>query len=153
MTDQAYMALALEEARKAYKKKEVPIGAVIVKDDVVIARGHNLRESNQQVSHHAEMIAIENACHKLSSWRLDGCTMFITSEPCSMCSGAIIQSRISRVVYGTEDPKNGAHVSKVHLFDIPFNHIVDIQGHVMQDEARKLLKDFFNTLRNPKNDV
>lgn len=153
MTDQAYMSLALEEARKAYAKKEVPVGAIIVKDDIIIARGHNLRETNQQVSHHAEMIAIENACKKLSSWRLEGCTMYITSEPCSMCSGAIIQSRISRVVYGTKDPKNGAHVSKVRLFDIPFNHTVDIQGHVMQDEAQKLLKDFFNTLRKPKNDV
>ncbi len=153
MSDQEFMLLALEEARKAYEKKEVPIGAIIVKDNKVIARGHNLRETNQQVSHHAEMIAIENACNTLSSWRLDKCTMYITSEPCSMCSGAIIQSRISRVVYGTKDPKNGAHVSKVRLFDIPFNHIVAIEGSVMQDESRKLLKNFFNTLRKPKNDV
>jgi tRNA(adenine34) deaminase len=153
MTDQEYMALALEEAHKAFDKREVPIGAIIVKDDVIIARGHNLRESTQQIAHHAEMIAMEKACKHLSSWRLDGCTMYITSEPCSMCSGAIIQSRISRVVYGTKDPKNGAHVSKVKLFDISFNHNVDIQGDVMQEEARKLLKDFFNTLRKEKNDV
>lgn len=153
MNDQEYMLLALKEAHKAFEKKEVPIGAIIVKDDVVIASGHNLRETKQQVSQHAEMIALEKACKKLSSWRLDGCTMYITSEPCTMCSGAIIQSRISRVVYGTKDPKNGAHVSKVCLFDIPFNHTVVIEGDVMQDESRKLLKDFFNTLRKPKNDV
>lgn len=153
MSDQEFMLIALEEARKAYEKKEVPIGAIIVKDNKVIARGHNLRETHQQVSHHAEMVAIEKACKLLSSWRLDACTMYITSEPCSMCSGAIIQSRISRVVYGTKDPKNGAHVSKVRLFDIPFNHTVDIEGNIMQDESRKLLKDFFNTLRKPKNDV
>lgn len=153
MNDRDYMALALEEARAAFAIGEVPIGAVIVKDGIVIAKGYNMRESSQQVSDHAELIAIKEACKTLNSWRLDGCTLYCTLEPCAMCSGAIIQSRIDRVVYGANDIKNGAHVSKTQLFDITFNHKVSIEGGLLEKESTALIKAFFNTLRKEKNGV
>ncbi len=149
--DTYFMNQALAEARKAFDKGEVPIGAVIVVDDKIIARGYNLRESSQNVIKHAEIVAIEKACKKLSSWRLEGATIYVTQEPCPMCAGAIIQSRIKNLVYGTTDPKNGAHVSQVKLFDIPFNHLVSVKNAVLAEESKMLIKDFFIALRNKKN--
>ncbi len=147
------MQEALKEAKKACEIKEVPIGAVIVKDDSVIARGHNLREASQKSTAHAEIIAIEKACETLGSWRLEGCTLYVTVEPCPMCAGAMIQSRIEKVVYGASDNKTGAHVSNINVFSGDFNHKVEVVPHVLATESRTLLKKFFSTLRSDKNHV
>ncbi len=153
MNHNMYMHEALLEARKALKKKEVPIGAVIVKDNEIIARAHNLRETLQMTTAHAEVLAIEKACKKLKSWRLEGCTLYVTVEPCPMCSGTIIQSRISQVVYGATDSKNGCHHSAIRLFEGKFNHNVSVIKGIESDQASLLLKNFFLTLRNSRNDV
>jgi tRNA(adenine34) deaminase len=145
--DQKFMRGALQEAKKAALKGEVPIGAVIVKDGKIIARGHNQREQNQSVLAHAELIAIKKAEKRLGSWRLEDCSLYVTIEPCPMCAGAIIQSRIKRVVYGAREPKFGAHESIVRLFGHPFNHHVDVVGGVLKEKASELMKDFFRTLR------
>ena len=112
-----YMRAALREAEKAKKIDEVPIGCVIVKDDKIIARGHNLRETKQQSINHAEIIAIQKACKKVGSWRLEDCDLYVTLEPCCMCAGAILQSRIRTVIYGTADPKGGSIESTLHMYD------------------------------------
>ena len=111
-----YMRAALREAEKAKKIDEVPIGCVIVKDDKIIARGHNLRETKQQSINHAEIIAIQKACKKVGSWRLEDCDLYVTLEPCCMCAGAILQSRIRTVIYGTADPKGGSIESTLHMY-------------------------------------
>lgn len=149
-SDEYYIKEALKEAHKAYLIDEVPIGCVIVKDDKIIARGYNKREKLESSLAHAEVIAIKKACKRLESWRLEGCTMYITLEPCVMCGGAIIQSRIPRVVYGAYDYRFGVHKSKINLFDVPFNHTVDISGGVLVEECSKLISDFFKELRNKK---
>ena len=149
-SDEYYMSLALNEAKKAYKKGEVPIGCVIVKDDKVIAKAYNKREGLGLSLAHAEVLAIKKACKKLHDWRLEGCTMYITLEPCVMCSGAIIQSRIPKVVYGALDYRFGTHKSIMNLFDVKFNHTVDIRGGVMEEECSSLIKDFFKDLRSSK---
>lgn len=141
------MREALGEAKKASEVGEVPIGAVIVKDGKIIARGHNLREKTQSVLAHAELIAIKKAEKKIGSWRLEDCTLYVTIEPCPMCAGAIIQSRIKRVVYGAKEPKFGAHRSIVSLFDQPFNHHVEVESGVLEKESCELLKTFFRALR------
>ncbi len=121
--DEKYMKAAIKEALKAELIDEVPIGAVIVHDGKIIARAHNLRETKQRSTAHAEILAIEKACKKLNSWRLEGCTLYVTLEPCPMCSGAILQSRIERVVYGAKDPKGGCIESCMQMYDIKgFNH-------------------------------
>ena len=112
-----YMRAALREAEKAKKIDEVPIGCVIVKDDKIIARGHNLRETKQQSINHAEIIAIQKACKKVGSWRLEDCDLYVTLEPCCMCAGAILQSRIRTVIYGTADPKGGSIESTLHMYE------------------------------------
>ena len=145
-----YMKMALKEAMKAYSINEVPVGCVIVYNDKIIARGYNKREKLQRSTAHAEIIAIERACKALGSWRLDNCTMYITLEPCCMCSGAIIQSRIPKVIYGTYDYRFGAHKSIVNLFDVKFNHMVDIEGGVLSEECSNLIKVFFKKLRTTK---
>ena len=148
--DIKYMKEAIKEAKKAYLKKEVPIGCVIVYNDKIIARGHNERETKNSSLAHAEVIAIKKACKKLESWRLEDATMYITLEPCCMCGGAIIQSRIKRVVYGALDYRFGVHKSIMNLFDVPFNHKVNIDGGVLEEECSKMISDFFKELRENK---
>lgn len=149
-SNEYYIKEALKEARKAYLIDEVPVGCVIVKDDKIIARGYNKREKLESSLAHAEIIAIKKACKRLNSWRLDDCIMYITLEPCVMCGGAIIQSRIPKVIYGAYDYRFGVHKSKFNLFDIQFNHIVDINGGVLEEECSKMISSFFKELRNKK---
>lgn len=143
-----FMSEALKEAEKAGKMGEVPIGAVIVKDGKIIARGHNLTESAKDPTAHAEMIAIRQAASVLGGWRLFGCEMYVTAEPCAMCAGAIVWARIDTLYIGTMDPKAGACGS---VFNIPqderLNHRVNINTGLMQEECSKILKDFFRSLR------
>ena len=146
-----FMQEAIKEAKKAYKKLEVPVGAVKVKDGEIIARAHNLKETKFDTTKHAEILAIQRASKKLKSWRLIDCEMYITLEPCSMCAGAIINSRIKKIYIGTMDEKTGAAGSKLNLFkDYTFNHNVEVETNVMQEECEKLLKDFFKELRKMK---
>ena len=150
-TDENYMKFALEEAAKAERIGEVPIGAVIVKNGEVIARAHNLRETAQQPTAHAEHIAIERATEAVGSWRLEDCTLYVTLEPCVMCSGAIVMSRIPRVVYGAADPKGGCSGSLMDLLQEPrFNHRAEVVSGVLEAECSQLLKNFFKQLRDKK---
>ena len=148
--DLYFMEMAMSEAKKAYAIGEVPVGAVIVKDDEIIATGYNQRETSHHVIHHAEMIAIDEACRKLESWRLDECTLYVTLEPCAMCSGTMIQARLKRLVYGTAEPKFGAHQSILNLFEYDFNHKVEVESGVCADEASQMMKAFFKELRKQK---
>ena len=142
------MKEALKEARKAYKKDEVPVGAVIVKDGEIIARAHNVKEQKKDTTKHAEIIAIQKASKKLESWRLENCTMYVTLEPCAMCTGAMIQARLKKVVIGTMDEKTGACGSVLNLLeDYKFNHVVEIEKGVMETECKKILQQFFKELR------
>ncbi|MBP7401633.1 MAG: nucleoside deaminase [Clostridia bacterium] len=142
------MREALRQAEIARAAEETPIGAVIVRDGRIIARGGNRRETRQDVTLHAEMIAIRKACARLGSWRLDGCELYVTLEPCAMCAGAIQQARIARVVYGAEDPKAGAVVSRLRYFDLPgLNHAVAHEGGLMSAECGAVLQEFFTWLR------
>lgn len=146
--DEFYMGKALEEARTAYAVGEIPIGAVIIYEKKAIARAYNLRESLPCATAHAELLAIEKACRALGRWRLTGCTLYVTVEPCPMCAGAIINSRLDRVVYGCDDPKAGAARSLFHLLDNPaLNHQVEITAGVREDECAQLMKDFFRARR------
>jgi tRNA(adenine34) deaminase len=143
-----WMREAIGEARTAEALTEVPIGAVIVFEDQIIGRGHNLRETSLDPTAHAEMIAIREASTQLGAWRLTGCTLYVTLEPCPMCAGAIVQSRIDRVVYGTTDPKAGCAGTLMNLLqEERFNHRTDIVGGVLQEECAGLLTDFFRRLR------
>jgi len=149
--DIKYMKMALAEARKAYQRAEVPIGAVVICDDQVVGRGFNLREQTQDPTSHAEMIALREAAKNEASWRLENCQLYVTLEPCPMCAGAILQSRIKRLVYGASDPKAGAVNSLYQLLnDERFNHQVEVEAGVMKKEAAQLLKDFFRDLRERK---
>lgn len=150
MSDNEYMSLALNEARKAARKGETPVGAVIVRDGRVIARAHNLREKRKNALCHAEISAINKACRKLGGWRLIGCSLYVTLEPCPMCAGAIINSRIERVCYGATDKKAGSAESVVNLFSLPYNHSVEVTGGVMAEECASVLTDFFKSLRRKK---
>lgn len=151
MTDEYFMQVALEEAKKAYDLGEVPVGAVIVQEDNVISKAHNLREMEKQAIAHAEILAIEKACNTLGGWRLPRCTLYVTLEPCPMCAGAIINSRIDRVVFGAYDFKAGSCGSIVNLFELDYNHKPMLCGGVLQEECVYLLKSFFKELRNKKN--
>lgn len=147
-----YMEQALIEARKAYEKEEIPVGAIIVRDNKIIAKAHNIKEEKNDTTKHAEIIAIQKASKKLGSWRLNDCEMYVTLEPCAMCAGALIQSRIKKVYIGTMDLKTGACGSVLNLLeDYTFNHKVEIEKGIMQQECEKILKDFFKMLRNKKN--
>ena len=148
---QRYMKEALKEAQKAYNKREIPIGAVIVKDGKIISRGHNLKEEKKDSTYHAEIIAIKKACKKLNSWRLTNCEMYITLEPCAMCAGAIIQSRIKKIYIGTMDQKTGACGSVLNLLEYKFNHKVEEETQILQKQCEKIIKDFFKELRKTKN--
>ena len=150
-TDETYMMLALEEAEKAYSLGEVPIGAVIVRRGEVIARAHNLRETQRKSTAHAELLAIESACEAAGGWRLTESTLYVTIEPCPMCAGAILQSRIDRVVFGAFDSKAGACGSLLNfLQDQRFNHQSSITSGVMEKECSAVMKRFFADLRNRK---
>lgn len=143
-----FMKEALKEAQKAYDKEEVPIGAVIVKNDKIIARAHNLRETKKKAIAHAEILAIEKACKKLGAWRLEDCDLYVTLEPCVMCAGAIINARIKNLYIGTMDEKGGAVGSKINLLkDIKLNHDVEVKSGILKEECSKILKDFFKELR------
>lgn len=149
--DQAWMRQAIEEARRAELIGEVPIGAIVVKDGEIIGRGYNLREINHDPTAHAEMVAIREACEKLGAWRLLDCTLYVTLEPCPMCAGAIVQSRIKRVVYGTGDPKAGCAGTLMNLLQEPrFNHETELTSGVLQEECATLLTQFFRKLRKQK---
>ncbi|QOY38523.2 tRNA adenosine(34) deaminase TadA [Anaerobacillus isosaccharinicus] len=152
MTDDfSFMKLAIEEAKKAEAIKEVPIGALIVKDGVVVSSAYNLRETDQRAIAHAELLAIDNACKKLNTWRLTGCTLYVTLEPCPMCAGAIIQSRVDRVVFGATDPKAGCVGSIYNLLSEPkFNHRCEVEKGIMAEECGELLTNFFKQLREKK---
>ena len=131
-----FMKEALKEAQKAYDKKEIPVGAVIVKDNKIIARAHNVKEEKNDTTKHAEIIAIQKASKKLNAWRLTGCEMYVTLEPCSMCAGALIQSRISKVYIGTMDYKTGACGSVLNLLkDYEFNHKVEMEKDILQEDC------------------
>jgi len=145
-----FMRLAIKEAEKAMIKEEVPIGAVIVKNGKVISRGHNLRESKQNSLKHAEIVAIDKACKKLNNFRLENCDLYVTIEPCLMCSGAIVQSRIRRVYFGARDEKYGAVISVTNAFEIKSNHKVEFEEGVCKEECGRLIKDFFKQLRHRK---
>ncbi len=149
--EEKFMKEALKEAKKAYDKLEVPVGAVIVKDGKIIARAHNLKETKFDTTKHAEILAIQKASKKLNSWRLIDCEMYVTLEPCSMCAGALINSRIKKVYIGASDQKTGAVGSVFNLLeDYTFNHKVEYKKGVLQDECESILKEFFKELRKIK---
>ena len=149
--DMKYMKLAYKEALKALEINEVPIGCVIVKDGKVIAKGYNQRNKKKTVLGHAEISAVEKACKKIEDWRLEGCTMYVTLEPCQMCAGALVQSRIDRVVIGSMNKKAGCAGSIINLLDMKeFNHRVSLTYGVMEEECSKLLTEFFGALRKEK---
>ena len=149
--EEKFMKAALKEAKKAYEKLEVPVGAVIVKDGKIIARAHNLKETKFDTTKHAEILAIQKASKKLNSWRLIDCEMYVTLEPCSMCAGALINSRIKKVYIGASDSKTGAVGSVFNLLeDYTFNHKVEYEKGVLQDECESILKEFFKELRKIK---
>ena len=142
------MKAALKEAGKAARKGEVPVGAVIVKDGKVIGRGHNLTEKKQSALTHAEMIALAKATKKLKSWRLNGCDLYVTLEPCGMCAGAIVLSRIANLFYGAADPKAGVVESIAQALENPkLNHRVQVTGGILKEDCSKALSDFFKELR------
>jgi len=149
--DRTYMREALIEAEKAATLGEVPIGAVIVYQDEIIARAHNLRETTQNATTHAELLAIQQACAKVGSWRLEDMTLYVTLEPCPMCSGAILQSRIPKVVYGARDLKAGCVDSLYRLLnDSRFNHECEVTEGILAEECGGILTQFFRNLREQK---
>lgn len=149
--DEIYMKIALEEAYKAFSAYEVPVGAIIVKNKDIIGRGYNKRETLKDPTAHAEILAIKQASKHLDGWRLLDSTMYVTIEPCAMCAGAIINSRINRLVIGSMDPKMGCCGSIINLVDNgSFNHRVDLTTGLLKEECSKLMKDFFKNLRNNK---
>lgn len=151
MNKEDYMKIALKEAEKAYNELEVPVGAIIVKDGKIIARAYNEKEKKHDTTKHAEILAIQKASKKLKSWRLNDCDMYVTLEPCSMCAGALIQSRIRKVYIGTMDEKTGSCGSVLNLLeDYKFNHKVEVEYNVCKEECEKILKDFFKNLRKSK---
>ncbi|WP_261795520.1 tRNA adenosine(34) deaminase TadA [Rubeoparvulum massiliense] len=150
-TDEQWMRLAIQEAMKAEELGEVPIGAILVKDQQVIGRGYNRREIDKDALAHAEIMAISDASRTLGGWRLPDTTLYVTLEPCPMCAGAILQARIPRVVYGTGDPKAGCAGTLYNLLqDERFNHQVQVTSNVLQQECTQLLKNFFRKLRASK---
>lgn len=147
MTDYELMGAALEQAALAAALGEVPVGAVVARDGEIVAAAHNTRETEKNATHHAELLAIDAACRRLGGWRLWQCELFVTLEPCPMCSGAIINSRIRRVVYGAADRKAGCCGSVTDLFALPFNHRPAVESGLRAEEAQALLQQFFAQLR------
>lgn len=152
MTDREFMNLAIEQAKISASELEVPVGAVIVRNGEVVSVGRNRREIGKNALAHAEIEAIDLACKKLGGWRLWECEMFVTLEPCPMCTGAIINSRIRRLVFGASDYKAGSCGSVVNLFDLPYNHKPDVVEGFMQEECSAMLTEFFADLRKRKNE-
>ena len=151
--DEKFMKEALKQAKKAAALGETPVGAVIVRDGKIIARGYNKRETKKNALMHAEISAINKACRKLGGWRLPGCDMYVTLEPCPMCAGAILNARIENVYFGAYDKKSGCAGSAVNLFDKGLcNYSLTARGGVMEHECAAVLKDFFKSLRNSKKD-
>jgi tRNA(adenine34) deaminase len=151
MLFRVYMEQALIEAQKAYEQDEVPIGAVVVKDGKIIGRGHNLRETHKDPTLHAEIIALRQASQWLGGWRLSGCELYVTIEPCPMCAGAMIQARIDRLVFGARDEKAGCAGTMYNLVqDSRFNHRMDVVEGVLEDECRQIMGDFFRQKRKAK---
>lgn len=149
--DEFFMKEALKEAYKAYELNEVPIGAVIVRNGEIVGRGYNQKETLKDATLHAEISAIKDACKNLGGWRLPGCTMYVTLEPCAMCAGALINARIERLVIGTVDLKTGACGSVLNIVQLDkLNHKIDVQFEVLQEECSNILKTFFIELRNFK---
>lgn len=151
MEQEKYMIEAVKEALKAYQKEEIPIGAVVVKEGNIIAKGHNLKETKKNTLKHAELIAIEKASKKLERWRLTDCDLYVTLEPCPMCMGAILNARIRKLYFGAKDPKAGACGSIINLTQYPFNHKLQIESGILQTESEAILKQFFKQLRQKKN--
>ena len=146
-----FMKEALKEAKKAYKKLEVPVGAVIVKDGKIVAKAFNQKEGKKSPTKHAEIIAIERACKKIENWRLNECDIYVTLEPCPMCAGAIMNARIKKLYIGAMEEKSGACGSKINILkDYDFEIEVDIENNVMEDDCKKILKDFFKEIRKNK---
>ena len=145
--DVAYMLEAMSLARLAEDIDEVPVGALIVRDGKVISKAYNTRESSKCATHHAEILAIEEACRALGGWRLPGCTLYVTMEPCAMCAGAIINARIPRVVFGAPDLRFGAFGSLINLAEIPLNHKPELVGGVLKDENVEILRSYFKKKR------
>lgn len=141
------MKAALKEAHKAELLDEVPVGAVVVYKDQIIARAHNKREIDQTFHAHAEFLAMMKAAKKIGSWRLEDCDVYVTMEPCPMCAGAMIQSRVRSVYYGVNDTKAGVAESIINLFELPFNHKVHVESGILAEESQKMLKTFFKKLR------
>ena len=152
MNDSFFMNEALKLAREAADEGEVPVGAVVVLGDEIVGRGRKRREKGKNALAHAELEAIDEACKRLGGWRLWQCDMYVTLEPCPMCTGAIINSRIKRLVYGASDYKAGSCGSVVNLFDLPYNHKPETVSGFMQEECAEILTEFFRQLRNKKKD-
>ena len=149
--EEIFMKEALKEAKKAYKKEEVPVGAVIVKNGEIISKAYNIKENKNDSTCHAEILAIKKASKKLNAWRLQDCEMYVTLEPCPMCAGALVQSRIKKIYIGTMDYKTGACGSVLNLLeDYKFNHKVEIKTGVLKDESEEILQSFFKDLRKKK---
>ena len=148
--DEEFMTIALSEAAMAASMGEVPVGAVIVKDGEIVASAHNLRENGGGATAHAELLAINEACERLGSWRLSGCELYVTLEPCPMCAGAIINSRLDRVIFGAKDARMGALGSVMDLNNYPLGHKVEVKDGVLAEESLELLRDFFQNMRESK---
>ncbi len=149
--DEKYMKQAIKQAKRAAALDEVPIGCIITYEGKVIARGYNRRNTDKNTLAHAEIAAIKKASKKMCDWRLEGCTMYVTLEPCQMCAGALVQSRISRVVIGSMNPKAGCGGSVLNLLQMPqFNHQVDVKRGVLEEECSEMLSEFFKSLRERK---
>lgn len=149
-SDEKFMRLALEQAHLAYQIGEVPVGAVVVKNGQVVGTGYNRRETDKNAVAHAELLAINDACKNLGGWRLWECELYVTLEPCPMCAGAIINSRIKRLVYGASDKKAGSVESIVKMFDLPYNHKPPYTAGVLEEECSQILKNFFKEMRSKK---
>lgn len=150
MSDEFFMSCAIELAQKAGSEGEVPVGAVVVRDGIIVGKGRNRRECAKNALAHAEIEAIYDACKTLGGWRLFECDLYVTLEPCPMCAGAIINSRIKRLVFGADDKKAGSTGSVINLFDLPYNHRPQIVSGVLKEECSRILTDFFKELRAKK---
>ncbi len=148
--EEKYMEAALELAALSASEGEVPVGAVVVCEGEIVGTGRNRREKGKNALYHAELEAIDNACKALGGWRLHKCDLYVTLEPCPMCTGAIINARIKNLIYGASDPKAGSAGSVVNLFDLPYNHKPEVTGGVMGEACSAILTDFFRSLREKK---